>query len=513
MKRPNAEHLTDLLGEPGQFFAYLYQRLVPHVSDLFSQEWEGRHAPECAVLTDLVVAHPGDGLPRDLADYILGTWTGNATIHERLWRRRAFVVLCAIDDACARIHPGVRSRSPANGAPVRGVLDRMKNDRIVSGCYGRVDGSAVLPKGPLNFLPPDSGEADDSGDRLDTQFSYLSVVPTGSQAHAVQFDVVDSSLTGARVIQQVGIAAVAEDADDITFVACLRTHQPRLHAEPDDRLTQRAAESVACLCEQGADLVVLPELVVAPQAVTAIRDRLASASLAGTPLPSLAVLGSGLSAEKDDDGLAYNECVIVGGWGQILWRQRKLHHFSMCPNSHMRPCGIDPAGEAKHREDTRSGTIMEIRDLPHIGRVVVLICEDLEQPAPGNLLLDIRPDWIITPVLDTGLDEGRWTFRRLNEFARRFPCNAVVATSATLSVRKNNLKTLAEALNKKINIGLLRGSGRRYKLLTAETARPCVAVATWTPATWPQFAIACETPNQEPPPDDRQGDPQAQALA
>jgi hypothetical protein len=70
-------------------------------------------------------------------------------------------------------------------------------------------------------------------------------------------------------------------------------------------------------------------------------------------------------------------------------------------------------------EDIATHPALLVHDLPDLGRVVILICEDLEQQVPGDIVFKLRPDLIVTPVLDIAQSPGRWTHRRAMEIARR----------------------------------------------------------------------------------------------
>lgn len=76
---------------------------------------------------------------------------------------------------------------------------------------------------------------------------------------------------------------------------------------------------------------------------------------------------------------------------------------------------------------------------------MVSICEDLEQDVPGgSAARALRPDWLITPVLDVSQSLWRWTHQRAIEVARKTGSHVVVRCCSTLSVRQHNKASLDE---------------------------------------------------------------------
>ena len=129
-----------------------------------------------------------------------------------------------------------------------------------------------------------------------------------------------------------------------------------------------------------------------------------------------------------------------------------------------------------------------MRDLSGVGRTMVAICEDLEQSDPiGDTILAIRPDWVMTPVLDVSQEPGRWTHQRSIELGRKTGSQFIVSCSASLTVRKNKVATLAEVPPGQLGLGMLyAGDLRRVKIVDAseDVSAPRTLVVDWTPTDW-----------------------------
>ena len=298
------------------------------------------------------------------------------------------------------------------------------------------------------------------------------------------------------------MAPWAEDPAALRFEGRMR-HSPRLHAEvpgeAPELLEARARALVAALERQQVAVAVLPELVVSPAAVKALQAALReSLGRAEGSCVRLVVAGSGLSEERHDaTGLAYNECVVLGAGGRVLWRQRKVNHYAMsCQNMEhygLHPC-IQP-DRRDHVEDVQTGRVVELRD-GRLGRLMVLICEDLAQAEPADVLLaGLGPEWVFTPVLDGELTVGRWIHQRAWPNADRFHTNTVVATSLVLPLRDTRARP-DPGLPYAVGLCVSAQQARRVALLrvSLDDPQPRVATVDWRPTDWDSATIQVEPP-------------------
>jgi hypothetical protein len=475
---------------PGVLFARLWQQVVPHQHDVRVLPWHGRQASEFPLLHDLMVDCDEADVPVIVTIYLDGGDIGHpCDVADQA--QRAFVVMCALDDAAIFIHPAMKSRLPSRSKAPGGLLQAMKQERTIEGFYGRSEHGFVLPKGHLDPKKPRTNFDEASGVDLAHQFSYLSFVPVLSNGQVLTPLVIPPSqlMVPQSRARFVGLAPVAEDHDDFDFSVSTRLAHPFLDAIPrENPLSERIGTTVEAMLDKGAGLVVLPELVTSPASLIALSDRLrASARRDG----ALIVAGSGPSAVLGQgNNRPFNEAAVLTASGEVLYRQRKINPFNMSAER-MADCHIDPAAgyaDRNHLEDCAMGNELVVCDVIGLGRIVILICEDVEQEAPGGTIcLRTFPDWIVTPILDVKLEFGRWTHRRAIEIARKTLSRVVVSSSATLTLRWQNLATLSVAPAASIATGLLfdgMESLRGTFVKVGGTASGRFDVVEWKTDTW-----------------------------
>ncbi len=476
---------------PAALFARLWRDLTPHAGDIITRPWAGRHAQEYDALVALLLAAPGSDVPPELETYLAGDAAGfNTSVAAK--KERAFVAMCAIDEAAKHIHPAFPRRLPGYARSLSPMLEAMRAKRTATGFYADVAGiGMVVPKGHLasRQRPNDAEEA--SGTQLAHQFECLSIIAHPANGHSLRviapsprrFDV------GADRSDRVGLAPIAEDRDDLAFEVSERGKRPYLDTRPAAApLGDRINNAVTALLDDGAGVIVLPELVAPPGSAESLRQTLKARGAAATP--ALIVAGTGATTEiAPGSGRPYNEAVLLSADGKELARQRKLHVFNM-RIGRMRDCAISPVrgyGNRSHMEDAQPGTELVVCDLHGLGRVMVLICEDLEQSVPtGTLVESMRPDWILTPVLDIAQEIGRWTHNRATELARKSLSRVVVSGSTTLSVRhagQGRLADIGEGVNAGVCVDGLEE--KKFRMVaTTGALSPERMIVEWEPAHW-----------------------------
>lgn len=478
---------------PGELFAKLWSQMDGKAAAIISVPWPGKQAREQGRLKAILAAANAFDVPQEVEDYLSGGDIGcacDAPPHDL--QQRAFVVMCALDLAAMDIHPSMPTRAGGRALALSPLLSRMKQVRTVNGVYGEHDGRRTIPKGRLSKQRGDPEVDWASGANLETQFEYLTVLRPATAQYSIQIEVVPprlSPLDGPPKF--VGLAPIAEDADDLNFTTEKRGGRPYLDAHPRDvaLLQKRLIDGVVSLLDRGADLIVLPELVVPQETADAL-----AAALKARPAPrpdAMIVCGSGLTTLSGATGLRFNEAVVLNGHGLELFRQRKIHPFNM-GDQRMRECGIpfaDGFENKPHMEDIEPHTEIKVRDLIGMGRTIVAICEDLEQYSPiGEIVMATRPDWVLTPVLDVSQEPGRWTHQRSIELGRKTGSQFVVSCSTSLTVRKCKAATLSELSPGQMGLGLLyAGDTRRVKIVDAseDGSVPRTLVIDWKPDSWP----------------------------
>lgn len=485
---------------PGDLFAELWAVVVPHEGRVIARPWDGWRAAEYGAIVEALRACDTVDVPEAVQAYVGGS-PGSIAISVSTPAERAFVVMCALDEIAQAIHPAMKTRLPGRGTALGGMLSAMRARRFTDGSYGTdASGGQVVPKGHLmpRKRPDDAASA--SGSDLSHQFAYLSYIPALAHERRLRMLALTPSKfssPGDRV-EAVGLAPIAENPDDLRFRSSARGGRPYLDTEVANfGLGPRMAEAVTHLLDGGAGLIVLPELVATPHGVdqlqTALKARLEVSQ--GLETPAFIVAGSGPTAEIcPDSGRPFNEATLMSASGRILARQRKLHLFNMGAGR-MMDCAIAfaPGFESvNHMEDAAPGQDLVVCDLPGLGRVMVLICEDLEQPEPSGAAIALRPDWIITPVLDIAQAVGRWTHTRAIELARRTQSRVVVSCSASLSARVAGAADLAGVPADKARTGLCLDGFQEVRALLVDSAgksAPAHEVVPWDSASWPKRKV------------------------
>lgn len=486
---------------PGDLFASLWSTVAPCAGAIIARPWDGRLAPEFNAILQRLSEAQDPHVPPEIEAYLAGhsvSFTCGVTAPVE----RAFVVMCALDGAAVAIHPAMPNRLPGLARAPTGMLAAMKARRTTTGHYADVPGTGiVVPKGHLvsrnATRPDDASEA--SGTDLGHQFTHLTLAPHPGNGRTIRFIAPAPSkfFVSSDRTDCVGLAPIAEDFDDIDFVATKRGDRPYLDAIPrSPMLVDRIAASVIALLDEGAGVIVLPELVGSVAAIEALRLKLRNR---GSGTEGLILAGTGASTSLEQSTmLPHNEAVLIGANGRILAQQRKLHLFNM-GFERMRACEINavPGCETRnHMEDAAAGTELVVCDLQGLGRVMTLICEDLQQQVPGgDLALLLRPDWILTPVLDVSQKVGRWAHARSIEIGRKTLSRIVISCCATLAVRMSGGRTLADTRGP-INTGICYdgASDRRFKLVESTGAlKPDRTIVKWESSTWPQHETVAKT--------------------
>ena len=174
----------------------------------------------------------------------------------------------------------------------------------------------------------------------------------------------------------------------------------QLHCSPvvSDNLT-RAGDAVRSAADQGAQLVVLPELFASLNRTSVMREL--AEELDGpmvtwareTALTNRCTLIAGSMIERKDDQL-FNTTVAVGPDGSILGTYRKIHLFD-----------VDIEGAVSRESDTFSGgtepTVITIPTNDNSINVGLTICYDLRFPELFRAESAHDADIIVVPAAFT----------------------------------------------------------------------------------------------------------------
>jgi hypothetical protein len=443
----------------------------------------------------------GAGVPSLVLDYLLGQsgrLTGFNPPGDRL--QRAMIVAQAIDAFMADLHPLRGSgRIPADSP-----LVAFREHRTLSGHFSRTPQVGVVVfRAPLR--PGGERVQRTSDQALEFHFAHLQFVRTDSRARFAAFATslgdVARAVRGVRS-ERVGFAPLAQAADELEFTPRKRGERCFLRVEPArdgvmaQRLIARARDAVAQAFDQGVTLLLFPEFCVNAAIISEVRTSLRDNALAwrrrGRRIRlALCVAGTGLTVQTADDVAPFARCVVLDSSGNVLWEQDKLHPYVMQPGA------LDdfslpkvPGHETEpHTEDLMPGTVLEVRDLPGLGRALVLTCEDLQQTTPGLVVCEmLEPDWVFAPVLDGSIEAQKtnikWEIRRACELAQRSRARIVVPNSMTLELRRARPAA-------SIGIGLCTDdvTPRRFRIAAARSSASTpistvLEVVDWEPTSW-----------------------------
>jgi hypothetical protein len=358
-------------------------------------------------------------------------------------------VMHAIDDLFYLIHPRAQfAPSSAKRRPkLPNWLRELRDGRFISGDYGQDDRFRLIPRGPLVRLPRDENAS--NAESLADRFTALSVVPhtlmLATRPILTRHIVV--GLDAARGVaagrnpgaEEIVFIPVAEQSSDL--VISEREISQQWFADYALDPNQNAADIIVAALRQAgsADIAFAPELVVSE----AHADLLASGLRSLPDLPRLIVAGSGQTRELSVDGQRWNEARILNRWGGDLWRQRKIWPAGLGA-ARAAQYGLSDPSPNLHMEDTAEGDTIVIADIDGMGRCVVLICQDVEASSLAeSLILHFQPDWIFVPVLDAGVETGRWAHQRAFSLSGISNARFIVVSSTALAARMTPPLTVA----------------------------------------------------------------------
>jgi predicted amidohydrolase len=248
----------------------------------------------------------------------------------------------------------------------------------------------------------------------------------------------------------------------------------RVALKNQESIANAALSALSSAANVRCDILVFPELCLTTAMQKAIGDWLYANSKG---YPWLVVAGSAPTPTRDGSGDLHNRAIVFNGVGWPLMQYHKLHRYEMSRREQDRYGLADVFGEIARIEDIAVDPL-EIGVLDtQVGRMAVVICEDLSavellEPLVSGLGLD----WLLAPVLDGSQTHERWTARFGRRYAERGSA-LVVATSLGL-VSKHCQSEAAKGNPIPAGVGLVVRPtlfGAQLKILTsADHAQPAV---------------------------------------
>lgn len=236
----------------------------------------------------------------------------------------------------------------------------------------------------------------------------LTWVPVDPQGYAVDYNYLPRHLTrpGKTVGEHcsIGFIRVAKDMDDLNVESRSTGTSNWYSVSPNPArrtvLAARIEAGINILARRKADIIVMPESVMDEQLFELVLrvsrglpDGLNPIVIAGTRL-----LRNGAERSR-------SRCTTVTMRGRITWQQDKLHPYNIASGT-INDWGlagkIVPGSDGLAKEDIAPEFArVAVRDTS-IGRILVLICQDLSDGGELNRLVEhLSPTHLIVPVLDS----------------------------------------------------------------------------------------------------------------
>ncbi len=353
-------------------------------------------------------------------------------------RPQILAVLRLIDEAFLRIHP----RSMVVSGSIRAEripkwLRNYREIRMEKGAYFQDEKKALIPRGPLLRAP--RGLAAASADTLADRFAALTVqdlvlMESGRTIRVACTPISLSTLVGIGPTRRPGheriaSAPVMEDESDLELTLTMEGEIEYLRYSMSSAIDASARILAATISSGLSDIFIAPEFTVDSVAATELARLLGSSA---TSNHKLIAAGTG-DAVHPNGRHPYNEMRLMNGLGVELWRQRKL--WPACiDGATARVLGLEPRTDAIY-EASSAGNELVVADSDSLGRILVLICQDLKLSSAANLIERIQPDWVLVPIMDRGTESARWTHQRAFEISEVCQTRFIICSCLSLAAK------------------------------------------------------------------------------
>jgi hypothetical protein len=343
-------------------------------------------------------------------------------------RSRRATMMLRLLVALDRAGDGLGFRRPTAGPAIDPILRQWER----KGELTRNSGDHLVLRKAGSGLP--------GGASLDHYLHNYTVVERGH--HGIRIH----TLTGGvsfrdlnRTHIKVAFVPILDHQDDAKFVAGRTPGRFLVALDPAKQrdLEARAQALVQQLETAGVNLAILPE--------TCISDRLAAALAKAleinfaryeAKLPSLrlVIAGIGTVAQPSVGQGVYNDVRVFTGDGKEVCRQTKLNPW--CLDEWQRKRYALDAEHETEDIDLEAPAVIQVLEDEVLGRLVVLICEDLKRIDPARSLIpQLCPSVVVGPVMDDSLEERSWGFLAAQQLAVNEPRSLVlVANSCWLTM-------------------------------------------------------------------------------
>ncbi|HEU5060554.1 MAG TPA: hypothetical protein VFU21_28680, partial [Kofleriaceae bacterium] len=211
---------------------------------------------------------------------------------------------------------------------------------------------------------------------------------------------------------RVAFVPVLRAADQVRFRPVQVGSDPRftidLAREHQEAVKSGARDLVAALERERVHIALLPETCVVGEVAEAFRAALVEnyAAEAGEPHLRLLVVGVLAARRNEVWGLSGAGHRLLVQTKQQPWRldvrQQERYGIVDALRAEAAPCDRDEDLQLEARR-------ISAADDPGFGRLIVLICEDLQRCDPARrIAVDIGPTTVVAPVMDYALTAERW---------------------------------------------------------------------------------------------------------
>lgn len=350
----------------------------------------------------------------------------------------------SIDECVALVHPRIGATSSALKNPYSAWLEDLLDAYAVKGVFYVQEHEALTFRGPLKKGPRPlfSSAADDLVD----YFVAVTVVPRNlknSTRNIIisQKFIPDGGFTGTTKAspsqERIAIVPFAKVPSDIKVDYFVVNNQGYVNFSISSNLQIVDVMQKVIDEFKNLDFLLLPELVICENDAEKISDFLVSA---GKHKPSLTIAGSGDTNEVNVDGQRYNETQVFNALGKSLWRQKKVWTSGFTYERAVE-YGLKPHAPGFILENNAESDEILVVDIQAYGRCIILICQDIEtKPLAQELIHRYQPDWVFVPIMDSGIQVGRWAHSKIFDLSAVSNGRFVVASSLSLAgMTKANL--------------------------------------------------------------------------
>lgn len=242
----------------------------------------------------------------------------------------------------------------------------------------------------------------------------------------------------------VGFIPTVQHSQEVTWSLEGECFAVGLSPKHEKVVIERVIRGLEWLVENGADIVVIPELVSS----TAMRSRVCEWLKDQAAVQPLFVACGSEAVPSKSGTRRTNRAFVLGPSGRPLWEQDKHHQYAMEPKN-IESLGLKAVLGAQPRNEIGASALSRvvIRDIHGAGRFCVLVCEDFARANPGqDALRSFQVDMAIVIVMDGPFPEGGWRKRNAVNLAQEPGSRIAIANSrAVLSRLSPEVSEKAEA--------------------------------------------------------------------